>query len=168
MATTVRIPVDLRSPRVSTLAGNSFFIVRGLTAHDPGWWEFVQDVDGRIYGFVPVPANLAGTPNGRIVLLIHANATSGVTRLMVSVKAVADAESVNPASLTAEGTYDITVPGTAATHKQLLFPSSGALSETIAANDVLIVEIFHVGSHANDTLAANTRLTAAFLECDID
>jgi hypothetical protein len=167
MAVTVRLPIDLRNPRVSSLAGNAFFTVTGLTAVDLGFWNFVKDVDGKVYGVVVVPKNLNATPAAKIVLSIAANATTGVTRLQVSTKAVADAESLNPSALTAETAQDITVPGTARLRKDVTFPASGNLTETLAADDLLLVEIFHVGSHANDTLAQPTELYAAFLQCDL-
>lgn len=167
MPTTVRIPIDLRNPRVSSLAGNSFWTVTGLTAWDAGHWEFLKDVDGKIYGIAPIPKNLAGTPNGKIVLVIGANATTGVTRLSVATKAVADTESLNPSSLTGETAQDVTVPGTARLRKDVMFPSSGSLAEILAVDDLLIVEVFHEGLHANDTLAVNTELYAALLQIDV-
>lgn len=164
---TIRVPIDLRNPIVSSLAGNSFFIVTGLTAWDAGHWEFAQDVDGKIYGIATVPKNVSATPNAKIVLAIAANATTGVTRLQVKTKAVADTESLNPAALTAETAQDITVPATARLRKDVTFPSTGNLTETVSADDILIVEVFHEGSHVNDTLAANTELYEAWLQVDI-
>jgi hypothetical protein len=165
--TTIRIPIDLRNPRVATLGGNAFFTVGALTAWDAARWEFVKDVEGRIYGVVPVPKNVAGTPAGKIILDIAASATSEVTRLTVATKAVADAESLNPAALTAETAQDITTPGTARLRKTVTFPAAGSLTEALAADDLLIVEITHNGNHANDTLTVNTELYAAFLQVDI-
>lgn len=165
MATTIRIPIDLRNPRVSSLGGNSFWNVLGLTNVDFGIWEFVKDVDGKIYGVVPVPTNLDGTPAPAIILIVGANATSGVTRLNVSTKSVAkDAESYN-VSLTADTAQDITVPGTARLTKEVIF-TVGDLTN-IVADDLLVVELFHEGSHGNDTLAVNTELVEAFLRVDI-
>lgn len=164
---TIRVPIDLRSPRVTSLAGNAFFTVEGLTAWDAGRWEFIKDEDGKIYGLVPVPKTLHGTPNGKIILSIAANATSGVTRLQVSTKAIADAESLNPASLTAETAQNITVPATAYLRKDVTFPTTGSLGETLTADDLLLVEVFHDGNDAGDTLAVATLLWAAFLQCDV-
>jgi hypothetical protein len=166
-AVTVRIPIDLRNPRVATLAGNSFFTVTGLTALDLGHWVLVKDVEGRIYGVVTIPKNVKATPNAKIILSITANATSGVTRLQVSTKAIADGQSMNPSSLTAETAQDITVPSTARLRKDVTFPSSGNLGETVAADSLLLVEITHLGAHANDTLAQNTELWAAYLQIDV-
>jgi hypothetical protein len=167
MAVTVRIPIDLRNPRVSSLAGNTWWAVIGHTAWDAGHWRFNGDVDGKVYGLVPVPKNLDTTPNAKIVLVIAANATTGVTRLSIRTKAIADAESFNPASLTAETAQDITVPATARLRKDVIFPSTGNLTETVAADDLLIVELFHEGAHANDTLAVSTELYEAFLQVDV-
>lgn len=163
MATSIRIPIDLRTPRVSTLAGNAFWNVTGLTDHDLAYWEFVKDVEGKVYGLSAIPSNVAGTPNGAIVLEIAANATTGDTRLQVGTKAVADAESLNPGALTDETAQDITVPGTAYLRKTVSF----TLTETLAADDLLLVEVFHDGDHANDTLAVNTLLVGAWLEVDV-
>ena len=143
---------------MSANAGNSFFSVLALTDWDAGHWEFVKDVDGKIYGVVKVPPDyLSG---GAIKMSIAANATTGVTRLVVGSKAVADGETLNPGSLTDETAQDITVPGTAYFRKVVSF----TLTETLAASDLLIVEIYHNGAHANDTLAVNTLLFGAWLE----
>lgn len=163
----VRVPVDLRNPRVTTLAGNAFFTVVGLTAWDAGHWQFVKDVDGKLYGVVKVPKNLAAAPNGKIVLVIGANATTGTSRLSAATKAVADAESLNPASFAVETAQDITVPATARLRKDVTVPASGTLAEALAADDLLLVEVFHEGAHANDTLAVNTELYGAYLEVDV-
>lgn len=163
MTTTVRIPLDLRNPRVASLAGNAFFNVVGLTIWDAGFWEFVLDVDGKIYGVIPIPKNVASTPNGKIILEIAANATSGVTRLNIASAAVADGESFNPGSLTAETAQNVTVPGTARFRKDVTF----SLTPALVANDLLIVEIFHEGTDGGDTLAVNTELYLASLEIDV-
>jgi hypothetical protein len=167
MPTTIRVPIDLRNPRISSLAGNAFWTVGGLTAWDAGRWEFVKDVDGKVYGTAVIPKNVAVTPNAKIVLAIAANATTGLTRLSIASKAVADAESLNPASLTAETAQDVTVPATARLRKDVTFPASGVLAEAVAADDVLVVEVFHEGAHVNDTLAVNTELYEAWLQIDV-
>lgn len=146
--------IDLRNPRITSLAGNSFFTTLGLTDWDFGHWEFVKDVDGKVYGV----ARLGGTVT-TINLLIAANATSGVTRLSIGHKAVADGDSLNPGSLTDITAQDITVPATAYLAKKVSF----TITETLTNKDALIVEVFHEGAHANDTLAVNTLLLGAWL-----
>lgn len=146
--------IDLRNPRVTSLAGNSFFTVLGLTDWDFGHWEFVKDVDGKVYGVARLGATVT-----TINLLIAANATSGVTRLSVRHKTVTDADSLNPGSLTAITSQDITVPGTAYLAKKVTF----TITETVAGKDAMIIEVFHEGAHANDTLAVNTLLLGGWL-----
>jgi hypothetical protein len=151
---------------VSANAGNAFWTVLGLTAWDAGHWQFVKDVNGKVYGLIRIPIGMAWTPNAKIKLVVAANATSGVTRLSIGHKAVetkTTPESLNPASLTAITAQDITVPGTAYLAKEVSF----TVTETLAAEDELLVEIYHEGAHANDTLAVNTLLFDAFLEIDV-
>lgn len=148
--------IDLRNPRVTSLAGNSFWTVAGLTDWDFGHWEFVKDVDGKVYGV----GRCSGMTSGTIHLLIAANATSGVTRLSIGHKAIADGDSINPGSLTDITAQDITVPGTAYLAKEVTF----TITESLTNKDILIVEVFHEGAHANDTLAVNTLLLGAWLE----
>lgn len=162
MATTIRVPVDMRNPRVATLAGNTFWSVLGLTNWDAGHWEFGKDVDGKVYGLVGVPKNLAGTPAASIRLVTAYNATTGVARWSVSTKDPADGETLNVA-LTAETAQDITVPGTAYLRKDVAF----TLTNPPAADDVLVVEVFHEGAHTNDTVAVNSLLFGVFLQCDV-
>lgn len=164
---TIRVPIDLRNPRVTSLAGNAFFTVEGLTAWDAGRWEMVDALESRIYGVVAVPKNLAGTPAGKIILSCATTATAEQYRLEVKVKAVADAESLNPASLTDIETIDVTAAGTARLRKDTTFPASGSMSETLTADDLLIVEIIRHGEHANDDIVAPLYLYAAFLQIDL-
>lgn len=162
MAVTIRIPIDLRNPRVSSLQGNVFFTVLALTNYDAGHWEFVKDVDGKAYGVVPVPGDLNATPAAAIVLTTAYNATTGVSRWSVKSKDPADAETLD-ATFTSETAQDITVPGTAYLRKDVTF----TLTNPPAANDLLLVEIFHEGAHANDTVAVNSLLMGAYLRCDL-
>ena len=160
--TTIQIPIDLSLP----VDGNAFWLPVALTAYIQAPWQFLKDVNGKIEGKVRIPMNIAGTPNGKIKLVIEANATTGVTRLSILHKAIqtkATGESLNPASLTAITAQDITVPGTAYNALEVSF----TITETLAAEDELIVEIYHEGAHANDTLAVNTLLFDAFLEIDV-
>jgi hypothetical protein len=163
---TIRKEISLRTPAMSSLQGNSTFTAIALTWGDLHVWSFVKDVDGKVFGLVSVPANLAGTPNAKIVLVLAANATSGVTRFGVATARAADAGSLNPGSLTAETSQDVTVPATAYLRKDVTFPATLTLAVTPQASDVLLVQITHEGTHANDTLAVNSLLVEAYLVCD--
>ena len=157
---TRRYPIQLHTPAssVTAIAGNAFWTAVALTDWDAGHWEFIKDLDGKIYGVVKVPHAIA-TTGGNITLEISANATSGVTRLQVGHKAIADGESMNP-TLTDITAQDITVPGTAYLRKKVTF----AITESLSDGDLILVEVYHEGDHANDTLNAVTMLWGAWLE----
>lgn len=165
MSTTVRIPIDLRAPGVTINAGNAFWTVVGLTAHDMGRWEFLNDVDGSVFGIAHVPKNMAAVPNPKIILILAANNALGeITSMDVLTAAVApDAESINPASLVSVGVVDITMPSTINNTKE----QSYTIAADPVADDLLIVEIFHDGNTGNDTLAVNTILVEAYLEIEV-
>ena len=160
--TTAKIPIDFRNPRFTTLAGNSFWNVIALTNVDLGVWDLLKDVQGKIYGVVQVPKAINATPAAKIVLSIGANATSGVTSLIVSSKNLADGATYN-VTLTNETQQDITVPGTAYFRKDVTF----TLTNAPVAGDELIVVASHEGQHANDTLAVDTLIFDAWLEVDL-
>lgn len=147
---------------MSSLQGNAFYNVKALTNIDQGLWDFLQDVQGKIYGVVTVPYSINVTPNAKIVLSILANATTGVTSLQVSSKNVANNVSYD-VTLTAETRQDITVPATAYVRKDVSF----TLTNAPTAQDELIVEVFHDGTQVNDTLAVDTLLLDAWLEIDL-
>jgi hypothetical protein len=161
------IPLQCHTPQASANQGNAFWTISALTAWDAGHWQFLNDVVGKIFCQVRIPHTLAGTPAARIVLALAANATSGVATLSVATRAVADGESLNPASLADEADIDVAVPGTARLRKDVTFPVSGVLSETVGAGELLLVEIQHVGTAANDTLAVNAELHGAWLQVDL-
>jgi hypothetical protein len=164
---TEHFEIPLYLPRWSTLAGAAYFDSEALTDYDSGAFFMKNDVDSKIYGELYVTPRLAGTPNAKIRLIICANATSGVTRLQVGCKAVADAEALNFSAFTDETAIDVTVPATARMRKDVTFPASGNLTEVVAAGDLLIVEIYHIGLHANDTLAVPTQIKRALLIADV-
>lgn len=145
-------PIQLLNP----LDGNAFWTVTALTAWSPGHWEFVKDVAGVIYAQVLVPA---GVTAATIRLALGANATTGVTRIGLAHAEAADAESLNPASLTSLTSQDITVPATAYLRKDVTFSLTG-----LVGRDLLLLKVTHEGTHANDTLAVNTLLFGGWLE----
>jgi hypothetical protein len=161
---TIQVPLDLRNPRVSSLAGNSFWTVAALTAWDAGHWEFVKSVDGKIYAIIRVPKNMAATPNAKFKLVFAANATTGNFVVNVSWTNVAEGASINPASLTSIGSQTITVPGTAYYLKTVSF----TLGSNPSAEDELVIEIYHNGASGSESLAVNLLLIDAFLEIDVN
>ncbi|MCL6480302.1 MAG: hypothetical protein K6U02_01110 [Firmicutes bacterium] len=166
-ATTQTYTVEMvcDTPRTTTLAGNAFWTVAALAEWDWGHWEFVPDADGKIYCHGTIPETLAAAPNPAVILRISANATSGVTRLSIRSFVAGDGESINPsaASWTPAASQDVAVPATARTLKEVVFTTL----PTLAARKILVVEVFHEGAHANDTLAVNTELFKVLLRVDL-
>ena len=165
MAATSRIAIDFRNPRVASMTGNCSWKIVALTNIDIGVWDFIKDVQGKLYGTVTVPAGLAGTVAPAIVLSIMANATSGVTSLNVATKAVAPTAESMDVTLTSDTRQDITVPTTAYNDLAVTF-TVGDLAN-IVANDILVVEVFHDGTQSADTLAVDTLLVDAWLRVDL-
>lgn len=163
MADTTRIPIDFRSPRVTSLAGNCTWTVDNLSTADvdQGWWRFAKDAEGKLYGLVSVPVSLGATPAAKIILILQANATAGATQVQVSTLAIADGESPDQA-YTAETAQTVTVAATAYAHKEVTF----TLTAAPVSKDVLYIEVFHDGDHASDTLAVDTLMPEAYLEID--
>lgn len=157
---TARVPVHITNPRFTSLAGNAYYNVKPLTAWDVGYWSFVINVEGKVYGWVNVPEDYSS--GGTVILTLAAlDDDSAVARMQVSSKAVADGETINPGSLTAETAQDVTMPSTAYFRKEASF----TLTDTLVAEDLLIVEVFHDGDHANDTVdEADLMLLCAELE----
>lgn len=168
MADTTRIPIDLELPRSNTLAGNAFYLPEFLSTSDEdmGFWQFLKDVDGKMYGKVTIPNTIGATPAAKIILVIAANATTGNSRLSASAIPTANGESLNRAK-TAITAQDITVENIAFETKEVTFtlPTTGDFP--VVAKDIVDIEIFHEGAHANDTLAVNTLLKEAYLEIDL-
>ena len=141
--------------------GNTFPDVLDIgTPNNVHVWTFLQDVDGKIYGRVHLPSNLASSPAVKIILRIMANATTGVTRISVTHTDVNNGDNFNVAVTESIAAIDTTVPGTAFEAEDITF----TLSTQPSADDTLDIEIFHVGIHANDTLAVDTLLVSARIE----
>lgn len=153
------IPIEIRNAQSASNAGNAFPAVITLADYELWCWAFKQDTDGKVFGICRIPENVTPS-NPQIILEIGANATTGVTRLSVATKAIANGESMNPSALTSEPAQDITVPGTARLRKKVSFN----VTEPLEAGDLVVVEIFHEGAHANDTLAVATELYGAYLK----
>jgi len=152
---TFQIPIELN---VTDAVGNGYPLLYVGTAHRHLVPGYLKDVDGSWYVKVRIPQNYVGTPVAKLV--IAANATTGVTRLIFSSKSVADTETIN-VSYTAETAQDITVPGTAYLAKVVSFTIT---TSGLAAGEDLFVRVQHEGNHANDTLAVDTLLVQAVFQ----
>jgi hypothetical protein len=148
--------IDLRNPQLAANAGNCFPSVTTLTDWEEFHWEFVNNVDGKLYGLVRPP--IASTAAKIVLATVH-NAAGGVARWSVATAYVSDGVTINPAALTSETAQDITTPGTARLLKIVTF----TLTSQFSAGQIVPVEIFHEGAHANDTMAVNSELLGAWL-----
>lgn len=166
MADTTRIPIDFTNPGVTANPGNTWFAPVAMTAATPdfdlGMWHMLEDAEGRIYGMVTIPNTIGGTPAAKIILVIAANATTGATRLQVSTLPVANGEGLNQA-LTAETAETVTVENVAYETKEV----TATLTNAPTAEDILLVEVFHDGDLAGDTLAVPTLIVRGYLEIDL-
>lgn len=155
-------PLQVRVPRTQTLAGNSFSSVIALTNYDWEVWEFLPSVDGAVYAWLEVPQEIAGSPTQQVVLNWAANNTTAAKQVawLVSVANVAAGSTLN-ASLTALTQANIAVPTTAYQRVS----TAVTITNTLAAGDLLIIEIRRKGSDAvNDTLTTlNALLDSAYL-----
>ena len=151
------LPVQLTVPRTQTLPGNAFYTVVTPSADvDLGCWAFVKDVDGAINGQVRVPEARTAAQVG--LALAQSGSVAGTTRIQVFALKVADGQTYSR-PLVDLGAGDVALPATAYSRKDAYF-TLGA----VAAGEQVLLRIVHAGAHANDTLAQNTLLLAAWLE----
>lgn len=114
------------------------------------------------YTTFAVPKNYVGTP--KLIVSWRTTATTGNVVVEVDTKAVADGESMDPASLNDDnGTSTVAVPGTAGLRKDTSFTLTG----TYAADDIVQLAVARDGaqnSGNDDTLAAEWFLEGVFFE----
>lgn len=152
--------------------GNAVWDSETLASATPdfvlGVWRMVKDVESSVFGYVRLPKSIGATPAAKIRLLLAANATTGDTRLAVEARPIAAGESVDQAMDTTVSAQDVDMAGTAYDLVEPTFtmPTTGN-GFPVAADDLLLVRIFHDGDHANDTLAVDTLLVGAYLEVDL-
>lgn len=114
------------------------------------------------YTHFAVPKNYVGT--AKIVVAWKTAATSGNVVIECDTKAIADGESLDPASLNDDNqSSTVAVPGTARLRKDTTFTLSG----TYAPDDIVLLGIARDGaqnSGNDDTLAAEWLLEGVFFE----
>jgi len=159
---TRQYPLKLMAPRSSAFAGNAFWTVAAMAGFDYPHWEFVKDVEGRVFGQILSPKTVAATPNAKIVLILCCMATAGVSRMNVNYALLGTTGGWLGGSLTPIGAQDVAMPATTSGFVKATF----AVPAGIAADQMMFLEIVHEGNHANDTLAVNTILVEAYLEID--
>ena len=87
MASLIRIPVDLRSPEMTGIAGNSFWTVNSGAVSQMGYWAFLGNTSGGsgtgiratggvVYGYVQVPSNADPGSIPKLIVCLAASATA--------------------------------------------------------------------------------------------
>ena len=157
------IPVRLRVPRSSTLGGNAAFSVTALTAWDMAAWEFADAVEGRIYGHCRMPSSLAASPNC-VFTAVYAALVAGNVTLLHKYARVPAGGSLNPATFPTAIWGPGVLSGIAASYvtKELV---SGPF--TVAAGEMILIEITRYGADGGDTLAGTLFLLDAYVEVNI-
>lgn len=172
---TLSIPINVSHPHVSlsNLVGNSFWTVRGssegFSTWDSGHWEFVRDVDSKIYGSILIPNNITTLPNVAVSMILAVNSATTLPSnsvMSVATAVISAAGSITPA-FTAETSQMISF--TSARYRyNATFPSTGNLAKPVSANDLLLVEISHTGTSTSDNADSNTIMYSSYLRCDVN
>src|SRR3990167_2194963 len=148
MASLIRVPVDLRSPEQTGIAGNSFWTVNSGVASQMGFWAFLGNTSGGsgtgirvtggiVYGFVQVPPNVDPGSIGKLILALGASATAAsVSTWRVGTYDCGTGQSFDPTAWVHENTVSWTAPTTAWTRQDLSF----TLSSATTANSILAIK----------------------------
>ena len=167
MATPIPIPIDWTTPETGANVGNAVWDPHAFANHENSHWLFLANVAGNIFGRVPIPSNVAPTPNAKIEFFMGANSTvaspNDVTRMQIKTGAVADGENWNTVTMVAETASDIALGSTAWVIKKTTI----TLTNAPTASDILAVQLFHDGTHVNDKLAADSVLIESWLLIDV-
>jgi hypothetical protein len=156
------IPIRLRVPRSSTLAGNAAYTVLALTAWDMPAWDFADAVEGRVYGFCRIPSALAAVPNANLVCVWTAN-VAGNCLMVPRIVVVPNGGNLNPAAFVSLG--NVTVTALAVGWK--VVETVTGLGSLLVASNTLLVEIIRFGADALDTAAGSLYLLDAYVEVNV-
>ena len=149
MASVVRIPVDLRSPEQTGIAGNSFWTVNSGAVSQMGLWAFLGNTSGGsgtgiratggiVYGFVQVPSNADPGSVPKLIVCLAASATAAsVSFWKVATKEIQTGASFDVPSWVTEDGQSWTAPTTAWARQDLSY----TLSSATTSNAILAVKI---------------------------
>lgn len=166
MSTVIRIPIDLRTPEQTGIAGNSYWTVQSGGASQFGHWAFKGDVTGAIvYGFVQVPSNVDPNSTGVFVLNMGASATSAALsawRVCYSEILTGERFDVTAAAWNNIDATGWTAPATNWASHDMTFDTTG----TLTANAIVAIKIDRDadGTSATDNCTAVVGLFDAFLQ----
>lgn len=145
MSTVIRVPVDLRSPEQTGLAGNSFWTVGSGVASQMGYWAFLGNTSGGsgtgiratgaiVYGFVQVPTNVDPGSVGTIIVSLGTSATAaGVGAFRVGTREILTGNTFDVTSFVNQNTVPWTAPATAWARLDLAFTISATTADAILA-----------------------------------
>lgn len=152
----IPVPVQLHTPRTSTLGGNAFWTAKALATWDSGHWEFVKDVEGRVYGQALLPWTFT---TATLTLRLTTDGITGVSRMRAKVFDSPAKNPNDPATIWTDlGAVDVSMVG------YWYIEARYTITPKPPGFSTLVFEIIHEGAHANDTLAANTWLVGAWLD----
>lgn len=145
MATLLEIPVDLRSPEQTGLAGNSFWTINSGAASQMGMWAFLGNTSGGsgtgiratggiVYGFVKVPSNVDANSTPTVIVCLGASATAAdLSVWRVGSFDIQTGQSFDVPSWTHQNSQTWTAPTTAWSRKDLSFTLSATTGDTFIA-----------------------------------
>ena len=175
IASLIRIPVDLRTPEQTGIAGNTFWTVNSGTASQFGFWAFlgntsggsgtgVRATGGIVYGFVQVPPNVDAGSVGKLIVAMGASATSAAPSVWrVGTREVQTGFTFDVTSFVNENSQTWTAPTTNWARLDLSF----TLTSATTANAMLSVKIerpIAASGSATDTTTALVGVFDVFLE----
>lgn len=170
MATIVRIPVDLRTPEQTGLAGNSFWTVNSGAASQMGFWAFIGNTSGGsgtgiratggiVYGYVQVPSNADPGSVPKLILALAASATAAnLSVWRVGVKEVQTGMAFDNPSWQHENSQTWTATTTAWARQDLSF----TLASATTADTILSVKIERSISGSGSGVDTTTAMVGCF------
>lgn len=175
MSTVIRIPVDIRSPEQTGLAGNSFWTINSGTVSQMGFWAFLGNTSGGsgtgvrstgaiVYGYVQIPSNADPGSIPKLIVALAASASSNaVCMFRVGTKEVQTGMAFDNASWQHENGQNWTAPATAWARQDLSF----TLTSATTADAMLAIKIersISLSGSATDNMTALMGCFDVFLQ----
>jgi len=166
MATTVKIPLQLST--VNLADANAFWATKDGTNYDYGYVGFVDAATGTATYWGIIPQNVNATPAWDVVLYHGANAGAG-GNVILNVDAIAlnDGETVDAALTALVASKSLATGAAGLVQLDNLASTNFDGTLTVAAGDLLIVEVNRLGGDGSDTVGDQWNLYAVVLEVDI-
>ena len=174
MASLIRVPIDLRAPEQTGIAGNTFWSIQSGVASQFGYWGFLGNTSGGsgtgikatggiVYGFVQVPPNVDANSVGKLIIALGANATaSALSTWRVGTREIQTGNTFDVTGFVHENAVNWTAPTTAWARKDLSFTMTSATT----ANAMLAVKIERDsdGTSGTDNMTALAAVFDVYLE----